>query len=157
MWLSETAVDIETLDILAEHGIKFTILAPHQACRVKKIGGEKWKDVSGGRIDPTRAYLSNRQAAIISVFYDTYSRLWRLKNCLKGEGFTNRVNGLFCRKWPQILHIALMENPADITIGIGNMSLAFAFHYIESQGLARLTNYGEYSGKHPDPCMKWKY
>lgn len=30
MWLPETAVDDETLDVLAEHGIRFTIVAPHQ-------------------------------------------------------------------------------------------------------------------------------
>lgn len=30
MWLPETAVDDETLDVLAEAGIRFTILAPHQ-------------------------------------------------------------------------------------------------------------------------------
>jgi len=35
MWLPETAVDLETLDILAEQGIRFTILAPHQARRVR--------------------------------------------------------------------------------------------------------------------------
>jgi len=31
MWLPETAVDKETLNVLAEHGIEFTILAPWQA------------------------------------------------------------------------------------------------------------------------------
>ena len=28
MWLPETAVDLETLELMAQHGIKFTILAP---------------------------------------------------------------------------------------------------------------------------------
>ena len=31
MWLPETAVDLETLDVMADHGIEFTILAPWQA------------------------------------------------------------------------------------------------------------------------------
>ncbi|HEY6251074.1 MAG TPA: glycoside hydrolase, partial [Candidatus Angelobacter sp.] len=57
MWLPETAVDIETLEILAKLGIKFTILAQSQAGRTRKLGGKSWRDVSGGRIDPTRAYL----------------------------------------------------------------------------------------------------
>ncbi len=33
MWLPETAVDDETLDVLAAHGIAFTILGPHQVRR----------------------------------------------------------------------------------------------------------------------------
>jgi hypothetical protein len=72
MWLPETAVDVETLDLLAELGVKFTILAPRQASRVRRIGGRSWKDVSGERIDPTRAYLvrlpSKRKIAVF--FYD---------------------------------------------------------------------------------------
>ncbi|TDA30129.1 MAG: glycoside hydrolase, partial [Hadesarchaea archaeon] len=51
MWLPETAVDLETLDLLARMGIKFTILAPHQAARVRPLGEKKWMDVAGGRVD----------------------------------------------------------------------------------------------------------
>jgi alpha-amylase/alpha-mannosidase (GH57 family) len=57
MWLPETAADIETLNVLAECGIRFTILGQHQASRVRRIGTGKWKDISGGRIDPARPYL----------------------------------------------------------------------------------------------------
>src|SRR5205823_5184720 len=36
MWLAETAVDIETLEVLAEHGIRFTVLAPAQAWKIRR-------------------------------------------------------------------------------------------------------------------------
>jgi len=58
MWLPETAVDDESLEVLAEAGLTFTILAPHQAARVRPLGGDDatWTDVGDG-IDPSRAYL----------------------------------------------------------------------------------------------------
>ena len=37
MWLAETAVSRSVLDLLAQEGIKYTILAPHQCARVRKI------------------------------------------------------------------------------------------------------------------------
>ncbi|HLY98666.1 MAG TPA: glycoside hydrolase, partial [Candidatus Angelobacter sp.] len=72
MWLPETAVDTETLETLARHGIRFTILAPHQAARVRRMGGRAWKDLSGGRIDPSRAYLARLPSGnkISLFFYD---------------------------------------------------------------------------------------
>ena len=42
MWLAETAVDTETLELLAQHGIKFTVLAPHQCKRVRAAQG--WRN-----------------------------------------------------------------------------------------------------------------
>lgn len=38
LWLPETAVDAETLDVLAAEGIAFTILAPHQVVRIPTGG-----------------------------------------------------------------------------------------------------------------------
>lgn len=56
IWLTETAVDLETLELLAQAGIKFTVLAPGQAKRVRKIGGRIWRDVDSERIGPTMFY-----------------------------------------------------------------------------------------------------
>jgi len=49
MWLPETAVDDETLDVLAAEGIRFTILAPNQVERVPAGGLPGWYRTSGGR------------------------------------------------------------------------------------------------------------
>src|SRR6266481_740127 len=112
MWLPETAVDLETLETLAQQNIKFTVLAPHQAGRVRKIGGRSWKDVSGGRIDPTRAYMAKLRSGrkIALFFYDgPISQAVAFEQLLhSGEQFSNRLKGGFSdkRDWPQLMHIA---------------------------------------------------
>ena len=52
MWLPETAVYVPTLEVLASLAIRFTILAPQQARRVRPLAGGEWLDVSVGRVDP---------------------------------------------------------------------------------------------------------
>lgn len=49
MWLPETAADRETLDVLAEEGIAFTVLAPHQVAVPPADGGPGRVPTSGGR------------------------------------------------------------------------------------------------------------
>lgn len=74
MWLPEAAVDMETLKILAEVGIKYTVLAPKQAKRIRPIGGDdnSWQGVEGGRINPSMPYKASFEDAkeIAIFFYD---------------------------------------------------------------------------------------
>lgn len=88
LWLPETAVDLESMDIMAQHGIGFAILAPSQARRVRSIGGNEWQDVSGGRIDPGMAYrISLPSGRVMNLFFTTapFHRLWHLKGCSTTE------------------------------------------------------------------------
>jgi alpha-amylase/alpha-mannosidase (GH57 family) len=155
MWLPETAVDSESLETLAELGIRFTILAPHQAARVRPIGGRAWRNVSGAAIDPTRAYErrlpSGRTIAIF--FYDgPISRAVAFEGLLsKGENFAARLTGAFSdqRDWPQLVHIATDGESYGHHHRFGDMALAYVLNHIEANPLARLTNYGEFLEKHP--------
>jgi alpha-amylase/alpha-mannosidase (GH57 family) len=154
LWLPETAVDLESLEILAELGIRFTILAPHQALRVRSIGGRVWQDVSGARIDPTQAYEqrlpSGRKIALF--FYDgPIARAVAFEGLLSsGEHLANRLIGAFSdeRERPQLVHIATDGESYGHHHRFGDMALAYALNTIESSQLAQLTNYGEYLERH---------
>jgi alpha-amylase/alpha-mannosidase (GH57 family) len=156
MWLPETAVDLETLDVLAEHGIRFTILTPYQARRSREIGGSAWQDVGPSGIDPTMAYRTRRLPSGKTVdlfFYDgPISRAVAFERLLSsGETFAHRLVSGFNdrRSWPQLMHIATDGETYGHHHRHGDMALAYALHYIESNKLARITNYGEYLEKCP--------
>ncbi|MBD3264460.1 MAG: DUF3536 domain-containing protein [Candidatus Omnitrophica bacterium] len=156
MWLAETAVDVATLEVLAELGIKFTILAPTQAKRVKKMGkGGKWTDVSGGKIDPTMAYLCVLPSGkhINLFFYDgPVSQDVAFGGLLNnGETFANRLLNISSenRSWPQLLHIATDGETYGHHHRYGDMALTYCLDFIEKNKLAGITNYAEYLEKHP--------
>ena len=155
MWLPETAADIETLDVVAELGIKYTILAPHQARQVRRIGGTRYRNVEGARIDPTRAYIMRLPSGrtINLFFYDgPISRAVAFEGLLSnGETFSQRLVSGFSdqRDWPQLMHISTDGETYGHHHPHGDMALAYALDYIESRGLAKITNYGEYLEKFP--------
>ena len=155
MWFPETAVDLESLDILAEFGIRFTILAPHQASRVRPRGGDDWQDVSGGRIDPTMPYTLELASGrtIDLFFYDgPISRAVAFERLLsRGESFAQRLLGAFSQETtrPQLVHIATDGETYGHHHRLGDMALAYALHHIQINELAKLTNYGEFLELHP--------
>ncbi|MGH7505301.1 MAG: DUF3536 domain-containing protein, partial [Longimicrobiales bacterium] len=137
LWLPETAVDTETLEVLAEHGIIFTVLAPAQAAAVRGPDARDWTDVSGGRIDPTRAYVqrlpSGREISLF--FYDgPAARAVAFEGLLKnGERFAHRLLGLIDgNDDAQLAHIATDGETYGHHHRHGDMALAYALRHIDT-------------------------
>jgi alpha-amylase/alpha-mannosidase (GH57 family) len=170
MWLPETAVDTETLMVLAEAGIRFTILAPRQAGKVRlrpdldptelaratQAGrGTSWVDVSGERIDTRRAYQVNLPSgkSIALFFYNGgLARAVAFEGVLKdGARFAELLRAGFDQhdQQPQLSHVATDGETYGHHHQFGDMALAFALRRIESDSSVRLTNYAEFISLHP--------
>jgi alpha-amylase/alpha-mannosidase (GH57 family) len=155
MWLPETAVDTPTLEVLAEHGIQFTVLAPRQAAAFRQLGTDKWTELKDHGVDPTQAYLcmlpSGRQICLF--FYDgPVSQAVAFEQLLEsGERFMDRLTSGYdeARTWPQLMHIATDGETYGHHHRHGDMALSFAIHSISGAASVRLTNYGEYLQLHP--------
>jgi alpha-amylase/alpha-mannosidase (GH57 family) len=153
MWLPETAVDHETLDLMAEHGILFTILAPKQARRIRALGSGDWVDVSGARIDPGRTYRAVTPSGrhIDIFFYDgPASNAVAFERLLHdGRRFAERLVAYGPRNGPTLSHIATDGETYGHHHRHGDMALAYALHHIEENRPERLTVYGEFRELYP--------
>ena len=155
MWLPETAVDLETLEILAKNGLSFTILSPLQVKRIRKIGSQDWEEVSGGKIDSTRPYTVRLPSGkTFSVFfYDgPISHAIAFGDLLKnGEFFARRMLQSFSkeRRDAQIVHIATDGESYGHHHRFGDMALAYCLDKIESGGETHLTVFGEFLERYP--------
>lgn len=155
MWLPETAVDLESLDLMAQAGLRFAILAPHQAKAFRPIGGGAWEDATGSKIDPTRSYLlrTPNGRSIALFFYDgPVSQAVAFEKLLdNGEKFASRLVGLLPdgQSRPALAHIATDGETYGHHHRHGEMALAYGLDYIESKKLAKITNYGEFLDKNP--------
>jgi len=155
IWLPETAVNVETLEVLAEAGLGFTILDAGQASRCGSAGSRGWRNVDGGKIDPSRAYEIQLPsgARFVLFFYDgPVSRSVAFERLLsKGETFAHRLLGGFSdqRDWPQLMNIATDGETYGHHHRHGEMALSYALDYLESRRLATLTNYAAFLDQHP--------
>ncbi|MCB2189528.1 MAG: DUF3536 domain-containing protein [Deltaproteobacteria bacterium] len=155
MWLPETAVDLGTLEELAAAGLAFTILAPRQAARVRPLGGGQWRELGHEEIDPTQVYLVRLPsgASLAVFFYDgPVSKAVAFEGLLEQGGyFAQRLAGAFPAdvREAALVHVATDGESYGHHHHNGDMALAYALQVIEEQGMARLTNYGEYLALHP--------
>lgn len=158
MWLAETAVDDDTLRVLEENGIKFTILSPFQAKRIKKLSDNdsSWEDVSWGNIDPARSYRYNIKSApgkfIDLFFYDgAISKSVAFDELLRdGNKFINRLTEGISheRNYPQLVNIATDGESYGHHTKFGDMALAYIMSMKIEDSDFTVTNYAEYLDKY---------
>ncbi len=154
MWLAETAVDTDTLEVLAENEIRFTILAPKQASEVRRLAGGDWQDVKWERVDTSRAYRcdlpSGRSIAVF--FYDG-----GLSQAIAFGGLLND-GGVFARRLidarrpgdrSTLSHVATDGESYGHHHDHGDMALAYCLETIDNGQEADLTIYGEFLEKFP--------
>ena len=155
MWLAETAVDTESLEILAEQGIKFTVLAPRQAKATREIGSKGWVEVNDQTVDTRKAYRCNLPSgkSITLFFYDGNIAQGVAFNGLlfDGKQFAERLVNSFDENddSPQLVNIATDGETYGHHHKHGDMALAFCLDYIEKNEKVNLTNYASFSAKFP--------
>jgi len=157
MWLPETACNRATLEILADHGMKYVILAPSQAERVRPMGSPVWIDVSHGIVDPRRPYRhyfsTDKKKHIDIFFYDgNISRdiaFNKLMNSAKNAA--GRFEACFDADSlePQIVHAATDGESYGHHEHFADMTLAYLLKYELPQRGLTVTNYARFLADHP--------
>jgi alpha-amylase/alpha-mannosidase (GH57 family) len=153
MWLAETAVDDPTLELVAEQGVRFVVLSPYQAARVRPDAGT-WTEVGGGKVDPTRPYrvelASGRDIAVF--FYDgPISQGVAFEGLLSSaDRFERRLlEGFGDRPGPQLVNIATDGESYGHHHRHGEMALAATLERLERRDDVRVTNYAQYLALFP--------
>lgn len=169
IWLPETAASECTLELLIEEGIRFTILSPEQADRVRplRMEGAKgeaiaadalpWQDVSNGSIDPTRPYRffhPEKPAGFIDLFFFDGPLSRDVSFCdllFDSKKLLSRLltAPLADRHHPEIVHLASDGETFGHHKAFGERVIAFLLHEEAERHGFRRTNYGEYLEKFP--------
>jgi uncharacterized protein DUF3536/glycosyl hydrolase family 57 len=135
MWLPETAVDLPTLDTLARHGVRFTLLAPSQA-----------EDPAA--LDTHRAYRVRLDAGreIAVLFYDAglSSDLAFGSLLTSGARIIDRV-----RDGHGLVLAATDGETYGHHHAFGDMALAWALDRLERDTTIHLTSLGAFLDEHP--------
>lgn len=146
LWLPETAVDLETLDMMSELGIQYTILAPNQLKQIKSFDGSDWQNEFSIGTPYLQKLPSGREITLF--FYDggvakavAFERL-----LTQGEHFAHRLLDSFPSEYTEntLMHIATDGETYGHHHPYGDMGLAYALNYIEENSDVQLTNYAQF-------------
>jgi alpha-amylase/alpha-mannosidase (GH57 family) len=154
LWLPETGCNDETLGALIDEGLRYVLLSPHQAQRVRPLAGGEWQDVSRGDVDPRRAYRywhrdgSGRSIAIF--FYDGHiSRAVAFERALvSSSGLLDRF-AMASGGVGTVAQIATDGESYGHHHHLGERCLAYALSADADRRGFWVTNYGEFLDHFP--------
>lgn len=162
MWCAETAINMDTVVALIREGIKFTVLAPTQAHKVRAFGEEAWLDVSHNNIDPRKPYrifpVDSDGAPIEKGYLDVFfydgplSHGVGFEHLLKDAvRFGERISGAFDHRDPndQLVSVCTDGESYGHHEPFGDMCAAFLFQDVAPRLEMIPVNYAWYLAKHP--------
>ncbi len=156
IWLPETAVNNETVEVLIAEEVKYIILDTSQALKTRKIGDENWTDVGNNTIDPKRPYRRfsgiAKEKFIDIFFYDGPVS----KSVAFDDVLVSSQNLL-----AKIFQAADKDSDSDQLIGIATdgetfghhkrhaeRTLAYFMKALVPQNKLKIVNFGEYLESH---------
>jgi len=162
VWLPEAAVNEEVLEDLIDLDIGFTILAPHQARRIRRIGSRQWRDVQPHELDTSAAYRyfsKNRRGGRgyvdLFFFHGQLSTSASFEHILtNADHFSARIEkAALAMRRPDTGAVLVNIATDGETFGhhepFADMCLAYLFKEVAPMKNFRITNYAAFLAANP--------
>ncbi|MDP8216173.1 MAG: DUF3536 domain-containing protein [Candidatus Kaelpia imicola] len=153
IWLPETACNYATLKCLKRYNIKYVILAPNQAAKVRKISKRQWQDVSDGSVNvgvPYRLFLGQDKTEFIDCFFyqGDISHAISFQHIMhSAQSCAGRISSSYGAD--NLVSIATDGETFGHHHPFSEMCLAYLMKYeLSSEGIETL-NYGNFLEKNP--------
>ncbi|MEW5815508.1 MAG: DUF3536 domain-containing protein [Spirochaetota bacterium] len=152
MWLPETAVNYDVIDILIEEGIQFIILSPWQAEAVCPIESQEWKPLNGAPARSNMAYRLDTKNGSMAVFFYNHILAQGVSfehYLVNADSFFTKIIS-FCRPEPSnLINIATDGEVYGHHEPFGDMCLAALSRLVTNSDEVQFTNYGRYLELYP--------
>lgn len=160
MWLPETACNDDVMGVLIDEGLRYVILAPHQAKRIRQLPGDavaasdEWRSPAEGSIDTSVAYRyfhRDGSGRSISVFFYDQELAGAIAfgGALKSSSaLLDRIDRVPTGQGPMV-NVATDGESYGHHHKFGDLCLAYALELEAAERGFSVTNYGEYLDLHP--------
>ncbi|MGH2754610.1 MAG: DUF3536 domain-containing protein [Actinomycetota bacterium] len=147
MWLPETAANDAVLGVLIEEGVRFTILAPHQAELWRPDDGD-WRRATDDPIDPRVPYRYDHidgSGRSLTVFFYDGALAQEIAFGNLGSSAERFLSAFWDRAGPDgLVHAATDGETYGHHHKFSDVGLAFALFVEAERNGIEITNYGAY-------------